>query len=99
MAQGLTLSTDFLGICIYGLVVLVITAVALVTRGWTKATVIALLIAWVPWLLFSFAVLFLMVSVGGILKAILATLLVSSPILLILVISLAVWYFSNRWRN
>jgi hypothetical protein len=99
MGQGLTASTDFLGICIYGLVMMVITVVALVTRGWTKVTIIVLIIAWVPWLLFSAAVLLLLVSVRGILNAVLATLLVSSPLLLIIAVSLAVWYFSNRWRN
>jgi hypothetical protein len=99
MGQGLTVSTDFLGICIYGLVMMVITVVALVTRGWTKVTIIVLIIAWVPWLLFSAAVLLLLVSVRGILNAVLATLLISSPLLLIIAVSLAVWYFSNRWRN
>jgi hypothetical protein len=69
------------------------------TRGWTKATVIVLLIAWVPWLLFSAAVVLLLVSVRGIFNAIFATLVLAGPILLILAISLAVWYFSNRWRN
>jgi len=93
------MSTDFLGIGLYGVVVMVITVVALMTRGWTKATVIVLLIAWVPWLLFSAAVVLLLVSVRGIFNAIFATLVLAGPILLILAISLAVWYFSNRWRN
>jgi hypothetical protein len=93
------MSTEFLGICIYGLVLLVVSAVALMTRGWTKLTVIVLLIAWVPWLLFSAAIVLLLASVRGIFNALFATLIVSAPILLIIAISLAVWYFSNRWRN
>jgi hypothetical protein len=93
------LSSAVPSICIYGLVLLVITAVALFTKGWTKTTIIILLICWVPWILFSVAVLLLLVSVGGILRVLVATLVIGGPIILMIIIPIILFKFLDRWRN
>jgi hypothetical protein len=86
-------------IILYGLVLIVVTLVALITKGWTRTTIIILIIAWVPWVLFSVAVLLLFVSIGGIFRALVATLVVCVPIILMIVIPLLLFKFMDRWRN
>ncbi len=86
-------------VLIYGLVLLVISVVALFTRGWTKMTIIILLICWVPWILFSVGLLLMFVSVGGILRALLAILVIAGPAALLIIIWILLFKFMDRWRN
>jgi hypothetical protein len=93
------MSTDFIGICIYGLVVIALTVIVLLTKGWSRQTLIILLIAWVPWILFSVAVLLLMVSVEGILRVFVGTLIIGAPLVLMIIIPIVLFKFLDRWRN
>lgn len=92
-------SGSFLGISIYGLVVMAVTVVALFTRGWTKATIVLLIIAWIPFALFVIAVALLMASVRGLLGMFVGTLIICAPILLILAVFLVLWKLSQRFRD
>jgi len=82
-------------ILIYGVVMLVVTFVALFTKGWSKTTIIILLICWVPWLLFSVAVLLLFVTV----QVLVAMLVVGGAVLLVIVVWILLFKFLDRWRN
>jgi hypothetical protein len=86
-------------ICIYGAVLLAFTFIVLVTKGWSKTTIIILLIAWIPWVLFSVALLLLFVSLGGILSALVGTLIIGAPIILMIIIPIVLFKFLDRWRN
>ena len=92
-------SGSYLGICLYGIVVMVVTVVALMTRGWTKATIVLLIIAWIPFILFGILIALVFASIGGLLRSFMALLIIAGPILLILGIFLAVWKFSQRFRD
>jgi hypothetical protein len=86
----------------YGLVVLVVSFVALFTRGWTKATLIVLIILWLPFLVFSFlvvAALYNLRTGGSILQLVATTAIVGAPIILILVVFLVVWKIMGRFRD
>jgi hypothetical protein len=86
----------FLGICIYGLVLLIITAVSLFTTGWTKKTIIILVLAWIPFVLFMGAIILLMMSYfnGGNLAR---PLLICAIVILPLVLLGVLYYFIQRF--
>lgn len=65
------------GFTIYAIVIAVVTFVALFTKGWSKPVIVVLIIAWVPFVLFTCGMIFSMLSV------------VNSPLMFAIPISVA----------
>jgi len=96
------MAAGFLGICLYGIVLAVVTVIALFTKGWTKQVIIALILAWIPFVLFTGAIILLFMSVmsgGNLVRPLLIVLIVCVPLLLIGLVSIGIWKFLQRFRE
>jgi hypothetical protein len=87
---------------VYGTVLLVATLVSLFTRGWTRNVIIALVLAWLPFLAMSLLLILSiseMVYGGSMLRGSAIALLIAAPSLLIVAVFLLVWKWMQRFRE
>jgi hypothetical protein len=91
-----------LGICLYGIVMAVVTLVAVFSGRWSKGVIIALVVLWIPLLVFGvlvFASIGTMQGGGNVFGFLLAWLVVAAPIILIIVLILVVMKLMSNWRG
>ena len=90
-----------LGVCIYGLVLAVVTLTALFTRGWTKPVIIGLIILWIPFVAFGILIVLSIGSLqgGSIMGMLMGWLILAGPIFLFIGIILIIMKVMNRWRG
>ena len=96
MDSGLT------GICIYGLVLAVLTMVAIFTKGWTKGVIIALVIAYIPFVIFGVLTVLTLASLqseGNLLGAFVGWLIMAGPLLVIIGLVFLIMKLLDRWRG
>jgi len=92
----------FAGIGIYGIVLAVVTLVALFTKGWTKGVIIGLVVAYIPFVVFGVLTILTLGSLqaeGNILGMLVGWLILASPILAMIGLFFLVMKLLSRWRD
>lgn len=88
--------TSVASIAVYGLLLLIATALLFAMRAWTKLVIIGLILAWLPFVVWSTLWVLMVVTAVGHLRS---ALMVSLPIVVILIGIILVGYFVGRSRG
>jgi hypothetical protein len=98
-APTVDLSASTLILCIYGIVVMVITFVALFTSGWTKKVIIGLVLAWIPFVIYGVLMVLTILSFYGIFQMLLMAAVLPVPVALLITAWILLYRWSNRMRD